>query len=84
MIKRLLRTPVAMLIGFIATRPRLKANVRTMIARWPVLTNLTRRLTGQLSYQPPVRRSWRAPDAMSPRSERIYRHLKRARQARMD
>lgn len=81
---RLLRLPMAMAVRFVVTRPRLKAKVRLTIARWPLLTKLVQRLTRQSSYQAPVRPRRQASGAMTPRSQRILRDLKKAQQARPD
>jgi hypothetical protein len=81
---RLLRLPLAMLMRFVMSRPQLKAKVRVTIARSPMLTKLIRRLTRQSSYQPPARVKRQAPGAMTPRSQRIFHHLKKAQQGRLD
>lgn len=84
MIRRLLRMPLAMLVRFVVTRPRLKAWVRTTVARRPLLTKLLHRLTRQSSYQAPARPRRQTRGAMTPRSQRIFRDLKKAQQARPD
>jgi len=84
MIRRLLRLPLAMLVRFVVSRPRLKATVRIAIGRSPLLAALMRRLTGQSSYQPPARVKRPAPGAMTARSQRILHQLKKAQQRRPD
>lgn len=80
MIKRFLRRPLAMAVRFVVTRPGLKARVRAAVARWPLLT----RLMYQLMGHPELQHKRRPLGPMTPRSKRIYRDLKKAKQARPD
>lgn len=82
-VKRVLKRPLAWLIGQIVARPRLKLLVRSSVARFPPLAWIVRSLTAQSSFVPQARRQVRRDGApMSPRVARIYRQLRKESAAR--